>query len=176
MAAAADTRTGPWAPLRLVLIAFWCGMTWTVGYVVAPTLFQVLDNRALAGNIAGTLFHFQAIASLLLSGVVIWLSRLAPGPRDSDVRPLHRQRDVGLVAAMALMSVVGYYALQPLMHLARHAMAEDDVAAQARFAALHAASALMYLAQSLLGLWLLVRQVPRSEPRSASVSPPSAIS
>jgi hypothetical protein len=142
---------------RLVLIALWCGLTWTIGYVVAPTLFRMLDNPALAGNLAGALFRFQAYASLLIGVLIMCLSARAPGPRDAH-RRLRSQTDVRLALAMLLANLLGYFALQPFMHAAREAMAADYAMAHGRFAALHAASAVAYLMQSVLGLWLLMRQ------------------
>jgi hypothetical protein len=159
-----------WAAIRLVLIAVWCGLTWTIGYVVAPTLFHLIDNPALAGNLAGALFRLQAYAALVIGILVIGLSMHVPGVRDAN-RVFRKQVDIWLVLAMLIADALGYFALQPFMHAAREAMAADYAMAHGRFATLHAASALAYLLQSLLGLWLLVRQ---ASPKS--VSPASATS
>ena len=36
--------------LYAVALTLWIGALWTVGYVVAPTLFSTLSDRALAGT------------------------------------------------------------------------------------------------------------------------------
>ena len=43
-----------------LLATVWCGSLWTIGYIVAPTLFAMLEDRQLAGSIAGRLFHAEA--------------------------------------------------------------------------------------------------------------------
>ncbi|MES2016126.1 MAG: DUF4149 domain-containing protein, partial [Pseudomonadota bacterium] len=49
---------------RLLLITLWAGSLWTIGYVVAPTLFATLHDRVLAGVIAGSMFTSQAWLSM----------------------------------------------------------------------------------------------------------------
>ena len=51
------------AKVRLLVAAIWAGSLWTVGYLVAPTLFASFD-RVLAGSIAGLMFHAEAMLSL----------------------------------------------------------------------------------------------------------------
>ena len=50
--------------VRVLLVTFWVGSLWTVGYLAAPTLFATLPDRALAGSIAGSLFRVQAWVSV----------------------------------------------------------------------------------------------------------------
>ena len=38
-----------------ILLTIWVGAMWSVGYIVAPVLFQMLD-KPVAGNVAGQLF------------------------------------------------------------------------------------------------------------------------
>jgi len=42
--------------LYSIVITLWVGALWAIGYLAAPTLFHVLDDRALAGKVAGQLF------------------------------------------------------------------------------------------------------------------------
>src|SRR5207253_6030228 len=56
----------------LLLTVVWAGSLWTVGYMVAPTLFSVLPSRETAGLIAGQLFRTEAIL-----GVVVGVLQLA---------------------------------------------------------------------------------------------------
>jgi hypothetical protein len=59
---------------RILIATFWVGMLWTVGFVVAPTLFSTLSDRALAGTIAGGLFHMVAWLSLFSAAALAALA------------------------------------------------------------------------------------------------------
>ncbi|HEX7634207.1 MAG TPA: DUF4149 domain-containing protein, partial [Noviherbaspirillum sp.] len=52
------------ARARLLIATLWVGSLWTVGYLVAPTLFATLSDRALAGMIAGSIFRLEAWLSV----------------------------------------------------------------------------------------------------------------
>nr|WP_028310014.1 DUF4149 domain-containing protein [Derxia gummosa] len=144
--------------LRLLLITGWCGMTWTIGYVVAPTLFRMLDDRMLAGSLAGALFRLQGWTSVGVALLLLWMT-VAVGMRG---RVIWRDPDVRIVLGMLLCTLIGYFALQPLMQglkelMAVHGPAVPDEIRQ-RFGIVHGVSATFYLAHSMLGLWLVLRQ------------------
>ena len=54
-----------------ILLTVWVGGMWTVGYVVAPTLFAMLDDRSLAGSIAGRLFTVMSYVGLVSGGLLL---------------------------------------------------------------------------------------------------------
>jgi hypothetical protein len=143
---------------RLLIATFWVGMLWTVGFVVAPTLFATLADRALAGTIAGSLFRVAAWLSLVCA-IVLFLLSLARRSEGESTRPL-----LYLIAGMAICTLLGYFCLQPYMASLReamHAAASVDAAqlAEARkhFGILHGISTAFYVAQSLLGLGLVLK-------------------
>lgn len=151
-----------WRRLRLLVIAAWCGMTWAIGYVVAPALFAWLPTRVLAGDLAGALFRLQAWASMVIGAVLLVFAMLVP-PAGETRRSTLAQTDVRIVIAMLVCTLAGYFALQPLMGALRAAMsAHADLAGgmpvATRFAIVHGVSAGFYLAHSLLGVWLVARQ------------------
>ena len=39
-----------------ILLTLWVGSLWAIGYIAAPTLFATLEDRALAGTLAGAMF------------------------------------------------------------------------------------------------------------------------
>ncbi len=45
--------------LCAVALTLWIGGLWVIGYLVAPTLFYTLSDRALAGSLAGKLLNAQ---------------------------------------------------------------------------------------------------------------------
>ena len=57
-------------------ITLWIGGIWAIGYIVAPTLFWSLPDRALAGSLAGKLFTLMAYVSIACAAYVL-LFRLA---------------------------------------------------------------------------------------------------
>ena len=50
--------------LQFVAITLWVGGLWAIGYIVAPSLFAHLDDRALAGMLAGKMFTLMAYIGL----------------------------------------------------------------------------------------------------------------
>lgn len=143
-------RLRDWGPTALeqVLAVVWLGSLWTVGYLVAPVLFGMLPERALAGLVAGRLFMVVAWLGLICGGGLLALAvrrwRLAQGSLALPV----------LLASMLLLVAIGEFGLQPQMAQLKAAGESSG----AVFARLHGIAALLYLAESLLGLgWLLLR-------------------
>lgn len=141
-----------------VLAMVWVGSQLTIGFLVAPTLFSLLP-RVTAGDVAGNLFHSEAIiggvcATLLLSLGNALVRRGWRGYRELQ----------WIVLAMLLLVIVGYFALQPFMAGLRDAARDAGVAlAQSRFAArfglLHGISSALYVVETLAGI-LLVWRLP----------------
>jgi len=132
--------------VRLLLIALWAGSLWTVGYVVAPTLFATLHDTALAGTIAGSMLRSEAWLSLVLGAVVLGLLATA-----TDVTAQRRKLLMLLVVAMLGCVLVNYVGLWPVMAEAR--LAGD----RSKFGMLHGISMVVYLAQSLMAGVLVVK-------------------
>lgn len=146
------------ARARLLIATFWVGVLWTVGFVVAPTLFSSLADRALAGTIAGSLFHIVAWLSLLCAGALAAL--LFQATRSENAKP--PKALFYLIAGMAVCTLVGYFGLQPTMASLRellHSTADASqlVDAKKQFGLLHAVSTGIYIVQSLLGAALILK-------------------
>jgi hypothetical protein len=145
---------------RLLIATFWVGTLWAVGYVVAPTLFSTIADRALAGTIAGSLFRVVAWLSVFCAMALIAL--LFQTARQGAAQP--SKFLFGVVAAMLLCSLVGYFGLQPYMTdlramLHESAAVSDAIASDARkqFGMLHGIASAIYLVQSLLGVALILK-------------------
>ncbi len=140
---------------RLLLVTLWAGSLWTVGYLVAPTLFATLADRVLAGTIAGFLFRSEAWLSLACGALLLALFAGA-----HELEPARRRALLVVVGAMLVCTLASHYGLQPLMEALKQSAGPGGVmapAAHARFGLLHGASALLYLAQSLLAGYLVFR-------------------
>ncbi len=120
----------------------WLGCLWCTGYLTAPALFSVLDDRALAGQTAGHLFHLVTWLSLVCGTL------LAVSP-PADRRPgLYR----GLALAVMALLAANEWGVRPWMDAARLA----DGSPGPDFGLRHGVSAVLYLVASLLGAGLLI--------------------
>ena len=129
-----------------ILTVLWIGSLWTIGYIVAPTLFQVLEDRTLAGMIAGRLFTIESYLGLACGGVLLLLEFLnRPPGRWVTGR-------IGLLLAMLALIVISQFVLQPMMaELKLRGLSQSP-----EFARRHGIAAALYLINSLLGLiWVV---------------------
>lgn len=132
-----------------ILLTLWVGGLWIVGYVVAPTLFASLDDRQLAGQLAGRLFHFMGYLGLVV-GVLLLISVWRRAGRDWS-----REWRLWVLLAMLLLVAVGSFVLQPMMQELKLLGIAEGSAQATRFGRLHGVSSLLYMANSLLGLCLV---------------------
>ena len=129
--------------LRNLLVAGWFGLVLSLGVVVAPTLFGLLD-RTLAGTLAGQLFRVEAHA-----GVAVGVALLVLERRFAVQRPLagavsRLSTELLLVLAALFFTVLGYFALQPMM-----AAAKAGQPVGWSFGQLHAVSSSLFLLKGL---------------------------
>jgi len=142
---------------RLIAV-LWVGSLWTVGYLVAPTLFATLSDRVQAGTIAGSMFRVEAWLSIFCAVVQIVLLR----SRSSASRNGRRMQV--LVLSMLAATLVSHFALQPLMASLREAAGPTGVMApdvKMQFGILHGISSAIYLLESVLGVALLLALDPQ---------------
>jgi len=156
--------------IRLLVAALWAGSLWTVGYLVAPTLFATVSDRVLAGTIAASMFNIEAWVSIgcaLAMLVLIWLSQGAAAgggifASAAAYSAAQARRMVVLIVVVMLgCTLVSHFGLQPMMASLRAAAGPGGVmeaAAKGQFGMLHGVSSGIYLVQSLLAAWLLVKQ------------------
>jgi small-conductance mechanosensitive channel len=135
-----------------VSVTLWVGGMWTIGYLVTPTLFATLDNRMLAGNIAGQLFAVIAWIGMAVACYLLAFMALREG------RAAVRRKLFWVAAAMLVCVAAGYFGIQTAMAELKASAASLDVmdsALRERFATLHGVSSAIYLLQSALGVWLV---------------------
>lgn len=132
-----------------VALTLWVGGLWIAGYVVAPSLFATLDDRQLAGRLAGQIFQLVSYIGLAV-GLALLLSIIAQQGRgwlrDSRAR---------LLLLMLLFVVLSVAVLQPMMQELKLIGIAPGTAQAAQFGRLHGISAILHLINSLLGLWLV---------------------
>ncbi|HLW04399.1 MAG TPA: DUF4149 domain-containing protein [Azoarcus sp.] len=136
--------------LLLILVAFWAGALWTTGFIVAPTLFQLLPERALAGSVAGHLFQSVHWIAVVAGGYVLLFALLRHG------REAFTKSAVWLAFAMLVIVAIGALGLQPIIAELRLSLA-DNAEVRERFSMLHGISSMLYALSSVLAVVLLVK-------------------
>lgn len=133
----------------LLTLTLWVGALWGIGYVAAPVLFASLDDRTLAGTLAGKMF---SIVGWLGMGCGIYLLafmllRLGAGAM--------RRAIFWVVLLMLALTAAQLFGLQPLIAQLRSESVPRELAEAAtksRFATWHGVASVLYLLQSLLGV------------------------
>ena len=118
-----------------ILLTAWVGGLWAIGYIAAPTLFATLDDRAMAGMLAGEMFH---IINWL--GLVCGISLLI-----ITVKRYGRVWQFWVLLIMVLIVVNNEFVLQPMMADLKTQGLIDGSAAKSRFGVLHGVASLLYL-------------------------------
>lgn len=131
------------------LLTLWVGCLWAIGYLAVPVLFAKLDDRMLAGMLAGEMFTIVSYLGLfcgtaLLLGLLFRLGTSAV-----------RDWRLWLLLAMLLLVVAGEFILQPQMAELKLAGLPEGSMEASRFARLHGVSSILYLLNSLFGLVLI---------------------
>lgn len=137
------------------LITLWVGALWAIGYLAAPTLFRLLDDRMQAGQLAGEMFTYVAwlgIASACYLLVFLALRKNGAAFKSGVF---------WLVVLMLLLTLAGHFGIQPILAQLKADSFPREVmesAVRSRFMAWHGVSSVVYLVESLLGLLLVVWQ------------------
>ena len=140
--------------LRLLVAALWAGSLWTIGYVVAPTLFLNLNDNVQAGTMVGFLLRSQAWLSIGCAIILYALVKL------SKIEPAQKRSLSLMIVAMLACALVIYVGLQPAMASLKEAAGAAGLAGTPegrRFGILHGVSQMVYLVESVLGGALLVK-------------------
>lgn len=117
------------ARVAFVLIAFWAGSLWTICGIVAPSLFAVLDDRRIAGQLAARLFLIETWIGVAIGGFVLVMNLAGRLPLPGR----------WLVVIAAAAPLASHVALGPLMDQARAA------GNMARFGILHGVAGACFL-------------------------------
>ncbi len=130
---------------RRIVLALWAGALWTAGFVVAPMLFATLDDRQLAGVLAGELFTAIAWLSVACLLLLLVFEYALHG------RALLRRWSTALIVLALMLSLAGEVGVRPLMEAAQ---------GSARFDTLHTLSSSLYLATCAIALALVAWREP----------------
>jgi len=133
-----------------VMMALWVGALCAIGYIAAPVLFASLDDRQLAGMLAGKLFNVISWGGLGIA-IVLSIGCLA----TVGTQWLRQWRAWGLLAMLVIVCVM-LFVLQPMMaDLKAQGSVIEGSELAVTFGRLHGISSLLYLMISLIGLLLV---------------------
>lgn len=124
------------------MLTLWVGSLWAVGAMVAPVLFTQLDDRALAGSLAGNLFTLTALLGLVCGSILLIASLLRTARYDWRA---------WVTTAMLLLVAAGQFLLAPMIGDLR----DEGLADSAGFARLHGLASLLFMLTAGLGLLLV---------------------
>ncbi len=139
--------------LQAVAATLWVGGLWVTGFMVAPVLFSTLDDRALAGLLAGKLFSLIAWIGIGCASCLILLRFARHGAAA------FRQGATWIVLLMLALACVVEFGVQPAMAALKAQALPGQVMESVfrdRFAAWHRVSGSLYVTQSVLGMVLVV--------------------
>jgi uncharacterized membrane protein SirB2 len=139
--------------LTLIVITLWVGALWATG-LSAYVLFDTLQDKRLAGSLAGKLF---TIVSYIGMGSAFFL--LIQRLMDYGTAAL-KQGYFWAALIMLLLVLAGHFGIQPLLaQLKAEAMPADVMNSvfASRFKNWHGVASVAYLAECLLGFVLVLK-------------------
>ena len=134
---------------RALIAGLWAGLLLAVALIATPAPFATLPT-ADAGRVVTRVLATEAAVSLAVAIVLVLLERRLA----RDGRPA-MSAELLLVLGALFCTVLGYYALQPMMAAARAGQGAWS------FGALHAASTALFGVKALLVLTLAWRATAR---------------
>jgi hypothetical protein len=140
--------------LASLLITAWAGSLWAVGYLAVPVLFYAQPDKQMAGMLAGQMFSLVAYLGMVCGAYLLLYRYFKYG------RIALRQNLFWVLSAMLLFTLVIQCGIQPVMTDLKAQALPLDVMHSAfadRFKMLHGVSSIIYLIESLLGIYLVIK-------------------
>ena len=132
----------------------WVGSLLTLGAIAAPVLFTALDDKQLAGQLAGKMFTVGAWV-----GIVAGVYLLIYSPLSDGAHAL-RTWFFWLVLIKWLLTLAGHFGIQPILQNLKDQalpLAVMQSVFADRFSQWHGISRILWIIQALLGVVLVWR-------------------
>lgn len=147
--------------LFIVIAGLWVGSLLAVGYLVAPAIFSTMSDRQAAGMVAGSIFKLEAYLSLIVCIGLMVLANLLVNRGLNQFRMIR-----WLLLAMLLCSLAAAFVFIPWMNALRDNALDQGMPVMLSpsatlFGRLHGASSILFMLQSLLGIFLVWRLTKR---------------
>ncbi len=137
----------------LIIITLWIGALWSAG-AAAYALFDTLQDKQLAGQLAGKFFNYVSYLGLF-SAFYLLIHRLL---RFGTV--VLKQEFFWAVFVMLLLVLAGHFGIQPLLAQFKADAFPSDVMQSVfanRFRTWHGVASIAYMLQCLLGFIVVLR-------------------
>ena len=141
-----------------ILLTLWVGGLWAIGYIAAPTLFAMLDDKRMAGELAGQMFQIIGYIGLVC-GLLLLIATF---------RRLTFQWRTWVLLFMVVLVACGQFWLQPLMAELKTSGLVEGSAQAKQFGLLHGVASMLYMGTSLAGLALVIFGLEQKDDREAS--------
>jgi len=141
------------AVIERILLTLWVGGLWAIGYLVVPVLFASLDDRQVAGMVAGQLFALISYFGLFAGLVLLALRVRRIKQHEQNIL---RDWRAGLLVLMMLLLGVGVFVIQPMMADLKLMASAAGGVMPPRFGQLHGLSSILYMISSVAGLALVM--------------------
>ena len=141
------------ARINLIVVTLWVGALWMTG-LTAYVLFDTLQDKQLAGSLAGKLFTTVSYIGMA-SAFYLLIQRLL----DYGTGAL-KQSYFWAVFVMLLLILAGHFGIQPILaQLKIDALANNitQTVFADRFKTWHGVASVAYLVQCLLGFVLVLK-------------------
>lgn len=132
-----------------ILLTLWVGALWAIGYIAVPILFGALEDRQLAGMLAGKMFTAVSYIGLFCSSVLL----LSIIKRSDKIK---QETSFWLLLLMLALVIIGEFIIQPQMAQLKLTGLAEGTEAAAQFGKLHGIASILYMLNALTGLILVV--------------------
>ena len=139
--------------LYFATLTLWVGGLWTIGYIVAPTLFATLADRHLAAMLAGKLFILIGWIGLGCAAYLLIFMLLRIG------RAALKRWSFWLLLLMLGLTAASQFGIHPILaQLKADALPREVMESimRDRFVTWHGIASILYLLQSVLGLLVVI--------------------
>ncbi|MBI3771614.1 MAG: DUF4149 domain-containing protein [Gammaproteobacteria bacterium] len=143
-----------------LLITAWVGGLWAVGYLAAPVLFHALDDRHLAGELAGHMFFIMNIVGFVCAPILAAITIREAGSTWRSARRLW------VLVGMLMIVAISAFVLQPMMQELKAIGIVPGTDTAAQFGRLHGVSSILYLVLSLAGAYLVISAAQKASDAS----------
>ena len=143
-----------WECLASFVLVIWIGSLLTLGAIAAPVLFTALEDKQLAGMLAGKMFRVGAWVGMV-SGVYLLIYCFV-----RDRARAFKTWFFWLVLIMWLLTLAGHFGIQPILQNLKDQalpLAVMQSVFADRFSQWHGISRILWIIQSTLGVILVWR-------------------
>ncbi len=143
--------------LQRIALTLWVGAMWGIGFIVVPVLFAGLQDRALAGEIAGSLFHLASYLAIACACAILLTEALRKTRRTGT------WKFPGLIIVMLLVTLLAEFFVVPYMSSIQQQAVNGLVPGtplHAQFTIWHRVATALFIFNSVLGMFAVLAMEP----------------